>query len=135
MISEKIRVVIVDDNKLYSNTLAELLKPHGIVVAGQAGNNEDLEKLVNALQPDVVLFDYVSAGQKFNLAVKSIIRLLPQLKLLILSFESNPDLIDFFVTHGAKGFYIKNQNQIEDLVKAIVKISRGEIVKPEFMLA
>ncbi|MGH8378828.1 MAG: response regulator [Gammaproteobacteria bacterium] len=52
------RVMLVDNNALFLNTLAELLtRKRGIQVVGQAINGDDGLRLAAKLKPDVVIVD------------------------------------------------------------------------------
>ena len=53
----QIRVVVVDDNPGFRETLASLLGTEELLVVGAAGNGSDAMSLVRSTQPDVVLMD------------------------------------------------------------------------------
>jgi DNA-binding NarL/FixJ family response regulator len=52
-----IRVVIAEDSVLFREGVARILTSHGFVVAGQAGDAEELHALVEREAPDVVVTD------------------------------------------------------------------------------
>ncbi len=53
----QIRVVVVDDNPGFRETLASLLGTEELLVVGAVGNGADAMSLVRSTEPDVVLMD------------------------------------------------------------------------------
>lgn len=52
-----IRVVLADDSVLFREGLARVFAEHGFIVAGQAGDADELVKVVARVIPDVVVTD------------------------------------------------------------------------------
>jgi DNA-binding NarL/FixJ family response regulator len=53
----KVRVVLADDAVLVREGIAHVLEASGIEVVGQAGDGEELVRLVSELRPDVAIAD------------------------------------------------------------------------------
>ena len=130
--SEKIRVIIVDDHTLFREGLAELLEHYGTIhVCGIAGNPEQARNLIQQHQPDVVLLD-------LHLPPTDGITLMLKLReegmfftTLILTVSNEEEDLASALRAGAQGYLLKNMEPAE-VVDAIQRADKGEtVVAPE----
>lgn len=123
-----IKTIIVDENALYRSALTELLTVNGIHVIGQAANEKALFKQMGTEVPDILMYDFFNSVEPFADTVAKLRRVAPETKLLVLSFETNPALIEFCLSNGAKGFYDKRITDSEYLISGLKKIAEGNTV-------
>ena len=124
--AEKIKVLIVDDHPVVRKGLLSCLstKEH-IKVVGEAIDGNDAIRKVKELSPDIVLMD-VQMPQMDGLAVTEALRKqAPQVKVLILSMQSNRESVLRIIKAGARGYVLKDA-PTEELVRAIETVKSGE---------
>ena len=124
--AEKIKVLIVDDHPVVRKGLWSCLstKEH-IKVVGEAIDGNDAIRKVKELSPDIVLMD-VQMPQMDGLAVTEALRKqAPQVKVLILSMQSNRESVLRIIKAGARGYVLKDA-PTEELVRAIETVKSGE---------
>ena len=81
----RIRALIADDNRLFSEALAALLESDPrIEVAGCAANGAEAVDFARELQPDVVLMDTYMPVMTGIEATERILAWLPQAKVIVL---------------------------------------------------
>lgn len=133
--SEKIRVLIVDDHTLFREGLAELLEHYGTIhVCGITGDINLVRQLLKEHQPDVVLLD-------LHLPPTDGITLMQQLReeglfftTLILTVSDEEEDLASALRAGAQGYLLKNMEPSE-VVDAIMRADKGETVVAPQMTA
>src|SRR5688572_6417453 len=107
-----IRLVIADDHEIFRDGLALMLsKQQDVVLTGQAENGKELLKLVDDIQPDVVMTDIKMPGMDGIEATKLLIQRYPDLKIIALSMFDEENLIVDMLEAGAKGYLLKNADK------------------------
>ncbi len=120
-----IRVVIVDDQKIFTQGLSILLESEpDIKVVGTGFNGQDAIKLVQELAPDVLLIDQYMPVMDGVEATQQISTGFPQVSILLLSGSDQNDLIAKAMKAGAKGYLLKDTSS-EDLANSIRSLHRG----------
>jgi two-component system nitrate/nitrite response regulator NarL len=130
--SEKIRVLLVDDHTLFRSGVKSLLqRTEDFEVVGEAGDGLEGIKRVRSLKPDVALIDLHMPGVSGLEAVKVIVEEMPEVKVLMLTVsEDAQDLIDA-LRSGASGYLLKNI-ETDALLAGIRGAANGEsIVSPQ----
>lgn len=130
--SEKIRVLLVDDHTLFRSGIKSLLqRQEDFDVVDEAGDGLEGIKRAKSLKPDVVLLDLHMPGISGREAVKTIVEEVPSANVLMLTVsEDAEDLLDTLKA-GASGYLLKNI-ETEALVDAIRRAARGEsIISPQ----
>jgi DNA-binding NarL/FixJ family response regulator len=126
MMSEQIRVLIVDDDALVRSALAMLLAgPEDITVAGEATDGSSVAEAVAALEPDVVLMD-IRMPAMDGLAATELLRAqddAPEV-IVLTTFEAD-DYVLRALRAGASGFLLKDTPPIE-VIRAIRAVAAGE---------
>lgn len=122
----KIKVLLVDDQTLFREGLALLLKQYtDIEVVAMAGNGTDaLEKMVEA-QPDLIISDINASGVDSLELIKQWLIKIPDLKVLILTDFSSNDLVAEAIKLGVCGYIIKEED-CSSLIDAIRQVYAGE---------
>jgi len=133
--SEKIRVLLVDDHTLFRSGIKSLLQRNDdFEVVGEAGDGLEGIKRVRSLKPDVALLDLHMPGVSGLEAVKVISEEMPEVNVLMLTVsEDAQDLMDA-LRAGASGYLLKNI-ETDTLIEAIRKAAQGESVVSQQMTA
>lgn len=119
MMSEPIRVMIVDDHIVVRSGLAAFLEAFDdLVDAGQAGDGESAVRLCDKLRPDVVLMDLVMPGMGGVEATREILARCPAVRVVVLTSFRDQEHVQSALQAGAIGYLLKNVNA-EELAQAI----------------
>jgi DNA-binding NarL/FixJ family response regulator len=113
----KLRCVIVDDNALFLEGAAALLRREGLDVVGVASNSAEAIQLASELRPDVTLVD-IDLGDEDGLELAR--RLSDTSKVILISTHSEDDLAQLITTSPALGFVPKTRlsaQAIRDLLE------------------
>jgi DNA-binding NarL/FixJ family response regulator len=121
-----IRVVLADDHNLIRQGIRALLEEaKGIQVVGEADNGHDAVKLVEQLNPDVLLID-ITMPRLNGLEAAERIRLqYLATRVLILSMSSDETLVRQALRNGARGYLVK-QAAVDELLVALHAVNQGE---------
>jgi two-component system, NarL family, response regulator YdfI len=130
-----IRVVVVDDHLVVREGLRMMLElaGEGFGLVGDAADGATALRLVEELQPDVVLMDLRMPGMDGLEAIAHIRKTWPQIAVVILTTYNEDDLMLRGLRSGACGYLLKDTNR-ETLFHAIRAAARGEmLLQPEMM--
>jgi DNA-binding NarL/FixJ family response regulator len=123
---EKIKIIIVDDHKMFRQTLSSHITLEGIAdVIADAGNGLEFLELLDKHLPDLVLMDISMPRMDGIEATKKAIEKCPDLKIIALTSFGEAEYYHKMVDAGAKGFLIKNAGIIE-LERAIIDVANGD---------
>ncbi len=121
-----IRVLIVDDHPMVAEGIQSLLESYDeIEVVGTLSNGQEAVDRATHLQPDVILMDLNMPGLSGLNATEIILERLPKTRVLILSMHDSPEYISTALSHGAKGYILKDV-PTEEIKQAIDAVMRGE---------
>ena len=121
----RIRVLIVDDQKMIREGLKALVKVEDdIEIVGVAENGEHAFKQVELLNPDIVLMDMEMPGMNGVEATKVICQKFPQVKVLVLSTYDTQEYVSRSLSSGAMGYLLKG-TPAKELTDAIRSVHRG----------
>jgi DNA-binding NarL/FixJ family response regulator len=114
-----LRVVLVDDHRLFRESLGALLAVHeGIEVVAEGGDGEDAVRLTRQHRPDVVLLDVEMPGQSVLTSLVEIRSASPSTRIVVLTMHENTTLARQLLLRGASAYLIKTIGHHE-LVAAI----------------
>lgn len=132
--SETIRVVIVDDHPIVREGLRLMLATSDdLVLVGDAADGAAALRVIDEVQPDVVLLDMRMPGMSGLEILESIRQTWPRIAVLILTTYDEDELILRGFQAGASGYLLK-ESSLETLFHAIRAAARGEVVmQPEIM--
>ena len=121
-----IKIVIADDHPVVRKGLSLLLSSQdGFEVMGEAANGEEAIARALELSPDIMLMDLVMPHVDGISATKEILRLKPEIKILILTSFSDANHAIPALEAGALGYLLK-ENDPEEVIQAITKLVNGE---------
>ncbi len=124
---EKIAIIIVDDHEIVRDGLrALLLGSLQIKVVAEASNAYELFDLLKTHQPQVVLLDIAMPGMSGIDISKVLKQDFPDIKILVLSANTQENYIIAAVRAGALGFLPKNCSK-EELLNAIRAVAQGQL--------
>src|SRR5205809_617011 len=119
---QRTRVILADDHKLILDALKNLIEPEFEVV-GTFGDGHALVEGAPELKPQVIVLDVgmptmngISAGQRLK-------QLMPNIKLIYLTMNQDPDLAAEAFRLGAKGYLLKSSagSELVDALRAVVR--------------
>ncbi|MEJ6402282.1 response regulator transcription factor [Yoonia sp. 2307UL14-13] len=104
-----IRVLIVDDHPMVTDGIQAILETYDdINVVGTLNNGQEAVDRISTLAPDVVLLDLNMPGLSGLNATEMILEVRPETRILILSMHDSPEYISTALSHGAKGYVLKD---------------------------
>lgn len=121
-----IRVVIVDDHPMVAEGIEALLETYDelTVVAALSSGQEAVDR-VDELNPDVILLDLNMPGLGGLSATELILEKRPETKIVILSMHDTPEYISTALSHGARGYLLKDV-PTEEIFTAIQTVMSGQ---------
>ncbi len=124
--SEPVRVLIVDDHPMVAEGIQSILESYDeIEVVGTLSNGQDAVDRASELKPEVVLMDLNMPGLNGLSATELILERAPDTRVLILSMHDSPEYISTALSHGARGYVLKDV-PTEEIKQAIDAVMRGE---------
>ncbi len=127
MITEPIRVMVVDDHAMVRRGLATILKVFDdtskdtgrpLQLAGEAENGAAAIQLCGEILPDVVLMDMVMPEMDGATATRAICERYPQVQVIALTSFKEGDLVKNALDAGAIGYLLKDVSA-DELARAI----------------
>jgi len=129
-VGHRIRVLIIDDHRLFADALALLLTDHDeIHVIGAAHSAEEALERWGQEKPDVVLMDVGLPLMDGIEATRRLRESNPEVQVVIITASLEDDVIAKAVDAGASGFVPKTY-AADELVSVIKRAAAGEIVLP-----
>jgi DNA-binding NarL/FixJ family response regulator len=125
-VSERVRVLIVDDDDLMRAGLRGVLaSDDAIELVGEASDGREAAYRVRLLNPDVVLMDVRMPDLDGISATRELTASYPEVKVVILTTFEQDDYIFGALSAGASGFLLK-RTRPEELIAAIHTIAAGD---------
>jgi DNA-binding NarL/FixJ family response regulator len=122
----KVKLVIADDHTVLRQGLCEMLEDLGVFsVIGQAGDGEELLKMLETLKPDVILMDL--SMPKLD-GISTLDRLQSgknEIPVVILTANEGDRSVRSAIKAGAKGYLPKNVG-LEELEFAVNSVMSGQ---------
>ena len=118
-----IRVVLADDHDLVRSGIKALLSMvEGVEVIAEARDGVELIKLVEGLNPDIVMTDISMPGMDGITAIARIHGSHPKVRLLVLSMYDTVDFVKRAVANGACGYLMKDSPpyELEQAVRSVM---------------
>jgi two-component system, NarL family, response regulator DevR len=123
-----IRIAIVDDHEVVREGVRVMLRGEAdFEIVGERENAEDIIEFVSQTRPDVVLLDARLPGVSGPEACRLLTDAHPEVKVIILTVNSDDALVEESVRAGARGYIIKDVERFE-LKQSIRAVNRGEAV-------
>ncbi len=121
-----IRIVLADDHALIRSGLRALLERHAdFCVLGEASDGRELLKLVDDLQPDIVIADIGMPNLNGIDATQQITARHKGVGVIMLSMHSDEGYVLRALRAGARGYLLKESAEA-DLINAIRAVQSGK---------
>jgi DNA-binding NarL/FixJ family response regulator len=120
-----VRVLVVDDFGAWRRLVCSMLSKNAeLRVIGEAREGlEGVQKAIE-LRPDLILLDIGLPSLNGIDAARRILRLAPESKIIFLSQESSPEVVQEVLSLGARGYVLK-ERAAADLLPAVEIVLEG----------
>jgi len=113
------KILLVDDHGIVRQGVKLILEGEaGFQVVGEAADANEAVVKARELQPDVVVMDIHLAGTDGIDASSRILAAHPATKIVVLSAETTPDIVNRALQSGVSGYVIKEEAG-DELIRAI----------------
>ena len=102
-----LRVLLVDDHRLYLEGIGNLLRTRGVNVIGMAENGAVAQEMAAELQPDLILMDVQMPVCNGLEATQKIKAAYPQIKIVMLTVAADEQMLYTALQYGASGYLLK----------------------------
>jgi DNA-binding NarL/FixJ family response regulator len=120
------RVLVVEDYEPMRKTVrATLQKRHDLQIVGEASDGLEAVQQAVELKPDLILMDIGLPSQNGIEAAREIRELVPKAKILFLSQETSPEVIQEALSVSASGYVVKVNAGVE-LIPALEAVISGK---------
>jgi DNA-binding NarL/FixJ family response regulator len=131
---KKIRLLLIEDNRLLRDGILAILKPHkDIVIIAASGDGKDTLVKIKQLKPNVVLLDLGLRSQNSLHVVEIVKKDFPEAKIIVMDLAPVQADILQYVKAGANGFILKDAS-LNDFLITIRTVSEGATVLPPLLV-
>jgi DNA-binding NarL/FixJ family response regulator len=125
-----IRILVVDDHSVVRQGIITLLEDEeDIFIAGEASDGDEVLQKVEEVNPDVVLLDLTMPRMSGLDAMKELVPVHPDVRILVFSMHNNPDYIISALQNGAAG-YLQKDTSRDEILRAVRSVVKGELYFP-----
>ncbi len=123
---KQITVLLAEDHTIVREGFRKMLESEDdLKVVGEAQDGRQAVALVKKLRPEVVLMDIAMPLLNGLEAVRQVLKLLPDTKVLMLSAHSDDAYVKNATESGAVGFLLK-QTSADEVCRAIREVHKGK---------
>lgn len=120
-----IRVLLADDHAIVREGVRRLIESEaGFEVVGEAGNDADLQRLLQHTDADVLVLDVSMPGPGFLETIARLTARHPRLKILALTMHPESQYAARALRGGASG-YLTKDHAGEELIEALRRVHAG----------
>ena len=120
-----IRVLLADDHRMLREGLRRSLTEEGFDIVGEAENGEQAVRMVEELQPDVVLMDVSMPEMDGVEATRLIGGSFTATQVIMLTMHADKEVLADAIRAGASGYLVKDCS-IEEIADAIRMAMQGD---------
>ncbi|MBS0124425.1 response regulator transcription factor [Thetidibacter halocola] len=103
------RVAVVDDHPMVAEGIEAILESYDdIDVIATLSDGQQMIDRLDALSPDVILMDLNMPGLGGLSATEMILERRPDTRILVLSMHDTPEYVQTALSHGARGYILKD---------------------------
>lgn len=126
MTDVSIRVVVVDDHRIFREGLLALLASAADTdVVGDAGSGEEALEVIATTEPDVVLMDIAMPGMSGIEATRHVRGDHPSVNVVMLTMLEDDDSLFAAMCAGARGYLLKGADT-DEVLKTIRAVAAGD---------
>jgi two-component system, NarL family, nitrate/nitrite response regulator NarL len=125
---QEIRVLIVDDQKLFAEALQGALERKGMTVIGVTPSGEEAVFLARRTRPDIVLLDLGLPGAEGLEVGRMILGEVPGTSLLALTEAGRPNPVKEVLRAGFQGYVTKDVPISQLFDSIVVALERGVVL-------
>jgi two-component system chemotaxis response regulator CheY len=117
------RVLVVDDSALIRRMICTTLIDSGWEIAGEASDGQQAVEMFKAIRPDVITLDIIMPGCSGLTALKEIMKLDPDAKVVVVSALNQTKWISEAIRNGAYDFIAKPfmPEQLQETMQVFAK--------------
>lgn len=131
---KKIRLLIIEDNRLLRDGIFNILKPHkDILIIAASGDGRNTLVKIKQLKPNVVLLDLGLRSQNSLHVVEIVKKDFPLAKIIVMDLAPVQADILQYVKAGANGFILKDAS-LNDLLITIRAVADGSTILPPLLI-
>lgn len=120
-----LRILVADDHEIVRRGICALLTSRpGWEICGEASDGRDAVEKVKKLRPDITILDVSMPSLNGLEATRQILSHDPQHRVLVLSVNASPQVVEEVLQAGAKGYILKSDAG-NDLVDAVDALRQG----------
>jgi len=120
-----IRILLVDDDEIVREALKiRLAREDQLKTVGSVATGEEAILAADRLRPDLIILDLCMPGLSGMDTMRSIIKSLPQVRIVVLSATQSPEQVQRAFDTGAAGYVFKPSSGI-DLLEAVQAVIAG----------
>ena len=132
---KKIKLLLIEDNRLLREGLAGMLKKQpDIEVVDTVGDGENVIKLMHRFRPEIILLDLGLRNRSSHNTVKLVKKRFSTVKVIMMDLIPSQDDVFEFVQAGVSGFILKDAT-VKDFLKTIRSVADGFQVLPPNLTA
>ena len=130
----KIKLLLIEDNRLLRNGILSILKPHkDIIIIAASGEGKNTIEKIKKLKPNVILLDLGLRSQNSLRVVEIVRKDFPSAKVIIMDLAPIQADILQYVKAGANGFILKDAS-LNDFLTTIRNVAEGSTVLPPVLV-
>ncbi|MHB1687970.1 MAG: LuxR C-terminal-related transcriptional regulator [Ignavibacteriaceae bacterium] len=131
---KKIRLLLIEDNRLLRDGILAILKPHkDIIIIAASGDGKNTLLKIQQLKPNVVLLDLGLRSQNSLHVVEIVKSDFPEAKIIVMDLAPIQADILQYVKAGANGFILKDAS-LNDFLITIRTVAEGSTVLPPLLV-
>lgn len=120
-----LRVLLVDDSRLFLGGLRNLLVARGVTVVGMAYDGLEAQEQARLLRPDVILLDVNMPRCDGLTALRAIKAELPAIQVVMLTVAEDDVTLFEAIKNGAAGYLLKNLDA-DNFIALLAGMAQGE---------
>jgi CheY-like chemotaxis protein len=120
-----IRILLVDDDDIVREALnIRLAREDRLKIVGSVATGEEAIIAAERLKPDLIILDLWLPSLSGMDTMRSIIKSLPQVRIVVLSMRQSPEQVQQAFERGAAGYVFKSSSGV-DLLEAVQAVIAG----------
>jgi two-component system response regulator NreC len=124
--SAPLKILIADDHPIFRRGLCEVITSDtGLELVGQAASGAEALNLIEALRPDIAIFDVHMPGLTGLQAARQLLAKKSPVKIILLTMHEDEELLNEALNLGIPAYVLK-ENAVEDLIRAIRSVADGK---------